>query len=288
MPVITLPDSRQLSYERLGDPDGTPLVVLHGTPGSWRQLAGLAPTAKERGYCAITPDRAGYGGSTWDPRRTIGSSARDVGSLIAELGIDTCAVVGISGGGPTALACGVLLGGKTVHAVTTVGGVGPTVPRDASLPKDPLIVKVAGRNEVGARALFTVMARVGRKSPEKALDRLAAMSADVDATLLRDDPSLRAAMLDDLQHASPTAARAAARDAVLFARAWDVDLGDTKVPVDIWHGTADKNVPYAHAQVVAGRCPNSTVHTIEGGGHLLLNQLDEILTTLSAHRPRAN
>jgi pimeloyl-ACP methyl ester carboxylesterase len=155
------------------------------------------------------------------------------------------------------------------------------------LPKDPLIVKVAGRNEVGARALFTLMIRTGRKSPEKALDRLAGMSADVDAALLRDDPSLREAMLDDIRHSSPTAARAAARDAVLFARAWDVDLAELKVPVDIWHGTEDKNVPYPFAQVVASRCPNATVHTIEGGGHLLLNQLDEILTTLSAHRPNA-
>jgi hypothetical protein len=42
-------------------------------------------------------------------------------------------VVGLSGGGPTALACGVVLRGQ-VSAVATVGGVAPLVPRDPSLP----------------------------------------------------------------------------------------------------------------------------------------------------------
>jgi pimeloyl-ACP methyl ester carboxylesterase len=135
VPVITLSDSRKLAYQRLGDRNGTPVIVLHGTPGSWRQLAGLGPLASDRGLAMIAPDRAGYGGSSHDPSRTIGSSAVDLAAMIADLGVSGCGVVGLSGRGPTALACA-LLPGDLVGAVATVGSVGPLVPRDPSLPPD--------------------------------------------------------------------------------------------------------------------------------------------------------
>lgn len=286
MPIITLPDSRQFSYEILGDPDGIPLVVQHGTPGSWRQLAGLSATAKDRGYRVIAPDRAGYGGSTFDPRRTIGSSARDVGALLDQLGVATCGIVGISGGGPTALAAGVLLG-ERINAIATVGGVAPMVPRDPELPADRLVIKLARQSEVGARLMFGLMARAGRSKSEQALERLAAMSAEVDATILREDAAIRDAMLDDLRNASPSTGRAAARDFWLFARAWDVDISQIKVPVDVWQGTEDRNVPFPHGRVIANRCPTAELHVVEGGGHLLINQLDEIITTMASRQAPA-
>lgn len=283
MAQITLPDSRTVTYELLGDPDGTPLAVLHGTPGSCRQLAGLAATARDRGVCAITPNRAGYGGSTWDPKRTVGSSAGDVGAVLEALGVSRCGVVGISGGGPTALACGVLLGDR-IDAVATVGGVAPIVPRDPELPEDRMFIRMARRSELVARGIFNAMTRVGKKNPVRALDRLAAMSAEVDAVILREDPNIRDAMLDDLREASATTGRAAARDFWLYARAWDVDISQITVPVDVWQGTEDKNVPLAHGKVIARRCPTAQLHLVEGGGHLLINQMDQILDTMNALR----
>ena len=128
MTIVTLAGGRQLAYQAMGDPGHFPVLVLHGTPGSSRQLAALGQPAREHGLTVIAPDRAGYGGSAYDPARTIGSSARDLGELIEHLGLNGCAVVGLSGGGPTALACGVLLADR-VSAVATVGGVAPLVPR---------------------------------------------------------------------------------------------------------------------------------------------------------------
>ena len=61
---------------------------------------------RDRDLALIVPDRAGYGRSGFDPSVTIASGARDLGELIRHLGLDGCAVVGLSGGGPTALACG--------------------------------------------------------------------------------------------------------------------------------------------------------------------------------------
>ena len=64
---MTLPDGRRLAYQVTGAPAGSPVVVLHGTPGSSRQLAGLGRPARDRGLALIVPARPGYGGSGYDP-----------------------------------------------------------------------------------------------------------------------------------------------------------------------------------------------------------------------------
>jgi pimeloyl-ACP methyl ester carboxylesterase len=277
---MTLPDGRRLAYELTGDPAGPPVMVLHGTPGSARQVAALARPASERGIALILPDRAGYGGSAYDPSRTIASGARDLGEIMAHAGLKACAVVGLSGGGPTALACGVLLAGQ-VSAVATVGGVAPLVPRDPRLPPERLVIRMASRSQAATRALFAATLRAGRKQPEKSLNRFARLLAEPDARLVRDNADVRAAFLDDMRHPSPTAARAAARDFWLFARRWDVDIGDMAVPAHIWHGTEDRNVPVAHARVIAARCPAAQLHVVDGGGHMLLSHLDPILASVT-------
>lgn len=279
--MISLPDGRLLAYQILGEKSGQPVMVLHGTPGSWRQLACLDEIAREHRIAMITPDRAGYGGSGHDPARTIASGARDIGELMAALRLDRCAVVGISGGGPTALAAGILLADR-VTAVATIGGVAPLVPRDLSLPPERLLARTAGRSQTAARLLLAPVIRAGRTRPEQSLRRFAAMLAEPDARLLAEDAAVRDALLDDWRHASPTSARAMARDFWLFAHQWDIDLANLAVPAHIWHGTLDRNVPVAHARLIAARCPAARLHIVDGGGHLLLHQLGQIVASLTA------
>ena len=76
---MTLPDGRRLAYQMMGAPGPPAAIVLHGTPGSSRQLAGLDRPARDRGLGLIAPDRAGYGGSDYDRSGTIASAARDLG-----------------------------------------------------------------------------------------------------------------------------------------------------------------------------------------------------------------
>ncbi len=280
MAVISLPDGRTLAYQVLGDRSGQPVIALHGTPGSWRQLASLDGTAREHHVAMITPDRAGYGGSGHDPARTIASGARDLGELMTALALERCAVVGLSGGGPTALAAGVILADR-VSAVATIGGVGPMVPREPSLPPDRLLTRMAGRSETVTRMLLAPVIRAGRARPDRALRRFAALLAEPDARLIAQDAAIRDALLDDLRHASPASARAMARDFSLFARPWDIDLASMAVPAHIWHGSLDRNVPVAHAHLIVARCPAARLHIVEGGGHLLMAQIDDIIASLT-------
>jgi len=43
-------------------------------------------------------------------------------------------------------------------------------------------------------------------------------------------------------------------------------------------------VPVAHARVIASRCPAATTHIVDGGGHMLLGHLDDILGSVIPRR----
>ena len=123
---------------------------------------------------------------------------------------------------------------------------------------------------------FTEVERAPRalstSSPRCSLSQMPACS--------REAGPIRTAFLDDFRHPAPTAAKAAARDFWLFEHRWDVQLADIAVTCDIWHGTQDRNVPVAHARVIAKVCPTARLHLVEGGGHMLLGELDKILSSL--------
>jgi alpha-beta hydrolase superfamily lysophospholipase len=55
-------------------------------------------------------------------------------------------------------------------------------------------------------------------------------------------------------------------------------------PAHIWHGTEDRSVPVAHARMIAAACPAARLHIVEGGGHLLLSQLDQVIEDLAPHQ----
>src|SRR5919106_1980341 len=102
-------DGRVLAVAEWGDPDGIPLVALHGTPGG-RIIYWADPTIYARhGLRRITIDRPGYGDSTRLPGRSVADIVPDVVTITEQLGIGAFAVTGGSGGGPHALALAALL-----------------------------------------------------------------------------------------------------------------------------------------------------------------------------------
>jgi pimeloyl-ACP methyl ester carboxylesterase len=56
------------------------------------------------------------------------------------------------------------------------------------------------------------------------------------------------------------------------------------VPVHIWHGTRDRNVPVAYAYVIAATCPAARLHIVDGGGHMLLSHLERIMNSITLRR----
>jgi hypothetical protein len=123
--TLILPDGRTLGYAQYGLLTGPAVFYLHGLPGSRMEGALFdAPVIKPLARI-IAVDRPGYGLSSPQPNRTILDHAKDIEYLARHLNLDSYAVMGISGGGPYALACAAMLPADKLKAVLIICGMGP-------------------------------------------------------------------------------------------------------------------------------------------------------------------
>ena len=128
-----LPNGRRLGFAEYGDPSGEVVLWFHGTPGGRRQFPALGRrAADDLGLRVVAVEWPGTHLS--DPHRyeNVSQWATDMHFVACALGAERLAVIGLSGGGPYALACGAVspLAGR-VAAVGVLGGVTPTVGPEA-------------------------------------------------------------------------------------------------------------------------------------------------------------
>src|SRR5262249_22818118 len=129
---VLLRDRRALGYAEFGPATGRPILWFHGTPGACRQIPPEARTACwDRNVRLISVERPGIGASTPHAYRAVVEFADDVRVLAEGLQVDRCAVVGLSGGGPYALACAHEMPERVV-AAALLGGVAPAVGPEAA------------------------------------------------------------------------------------------------------------------------------------------------------------
>jgi pimeloyl-ACP methyl ester carboxylesterase len=67
-------------------------------------------------------------------------------------------------------------------------------------------------------------------------------------------------------------------DMIALNRPWGFGLGDVPVPVTIWHGELDENVPVSHGRALADALSNATARIRPEHGHLsILVELPSIV-----------
>jgi pimeloyl-ACP methyl ester carboxylesterase len=281
--VLRLADGRQLGFADYGDPSGLPLFFFHGTPGSRRAGRFADQAARRRAIRLIAPERPGFGLSDFQPGRTLASWPADVLELADTLGIERFAVAGVSGGGPYVAACAWRIPERLSHA-GIISGMGPVA--DLAL---------AARLPRGHRAGFALLRRLPAVTrPPLALARLGlqhwpgGMQNALEAALPAADravferPEVSDLLLDDAGEALRQGTRGAAQELTLFSRRWDFCLAAIHMPVDLWHGEADTQVPVAIGRHVAASIPDCRARFIPGAGHLwVLDHLDEVLGALA-------
>src|SRR5215218_1571669 len=129
--TIAVRGDRRLSFAEYGPRHGPAIVWMHGTPGARRQIPLEArELADRKGVRIIGLDRPGIGSSTAHLYPDILDWAHDLELVLDTLAVDKVRVIGLSGGGPYALAAGAALPDR-VHGVGVLGGVAPTRGVDA-------------------------------------------------------------------------------------------------------------------------------------------------------------
>lgn len=281
---MELADGRELAWLEMGDPSGVPIIGFHGTPGSRLQVVVGEGPLQDAGVRLISVDRPGYGHSTYQPERTLTGWPGDVSQLADHLDLSRFGVVGISGGGPHALVCAALIPDRVAVAgiLSGVGPLGAPGAEKGMLPANVLITRVGRRSTRPLQALFAALTGAQRRWPETMLRLMAKQMPPADARIAGRS-EVHAMLVKDARRTSATAAKASAQDFHIFAREWGFRLGDIGVPVHLWQGDADRNVPVAHARQMAAAIPGATLHQVAGGGHLMsLDLTEEIFSTLAA------
>ena len=284
---LRLRDGRTLAYNEYGSPAGKPIVYCHGAPSSRAEgdLIVNGATASALGLRVIVPDRPGMGRSDRQPGRRIVDWPNDVIDLATALGLETFAVLGSSGGAPYAAACGAITPNR-VRVVGVFGGVAPLdAPGFLSAMSGPLRLAFRlGRSAPGVlRVLFRLNLRAIRRGGERARERMTAWAPEPDRMLLQRAEVSRG-FVACFEEACRQGPAGPAEDMGLIARPWGFELADVKVPVLLWHGELDRNVPVVAGRYLASAMPNCRATFFAGDAHLSvpLNHQQEIFGALAA------
>jgi pimeloyl-ACP methyl ester carboxylesterase len=269
--TVTVEPGRKLGFAEFGPLGGRAVVWLHGTPGARRQIPEAARLAAvELDVRLLGLDRPGVGLSTPHLYASILDFTTDLEIVLDQLGIDDLAVVGLSGGGPYALASARAMPDR-VRAVGVVGGVAPARGSDAVSgglvgllnPLAPVLPPLRGT----LASALTVFAWAIRPVAGRALEAYAAISPEGDRAVLT-RPEMRAMFLDDIMGNTKRGMGAPVNDLILFTRHWGFSLDEIEVPVRWWHGDSDHIVPLAHGRHAVARLPDASLTVRPGEGHL--------------------
>ena len=118
---------RTLAWRWWGEPGGTPILRLQGTPGSRLYRHPTPAIQRDLGVRYLLADRPGYGGSTRLAGRGVADIADDLAVLLDHHNLDRVPVMGTSGGGPHALAVAAKHPGR-ISAVSVIVGSSPLEP----------------------------------------------------------------------------------------------------------------------------------------------------------------
>lgn len=282
-----IPGGGKLGVAQYGRPDGRPTFYFHGLPGSRLEASLADRIANDLGIRIVSIDRPGMGLSTFRPERKISDIAFDAERLADALGIGKFSVLGVSGGAPYALACGIRLPGR----VTRIGLVCPAGPfaekryRSAMDWKLKLVPYLAVRTPDCFRKVLRMVSRIMMSDPERFLLRLAGRAGSPDREVILANTSLFSA---NLREAFRGGEAGAVRDAELLFRQWGFQPSEATQPVFLWHGGRDRIIPQDVGIRLSEEIPNC--HSIfppeEGHFSLPLGRVGEILSTLQiGNRP---
>ena len=264
--ILTLPDGRRVACAEYGDPGGLPVLALHGTPGSRLMFALADRAARERGVRLIAPERPGYGLSDYRHSESLAQIAEDLSAVADLYEVDRFAVIGVSGGGPYAVAAAAAMPDR-ISLLALVAPIGEVADVQLRLSRfQRLLFRRLARRPWASRLFFGRLRLMVFRSPDTAYRWLMRRVRAADRELLARSGvriSLQAAMGEGLR----PGVEGVAQDLRLCCSPWRLRFADIDVPAIIWQGSDDPVVPPEAAYALARALPNCRLDVIPAAGH---------------------
>ncbi len=290
-----------VEYVRRGN--GPVVLVLHGGLGGWDQALLLG---KDMGadacFTVLAPSRVGYLRTPLETGATPEEGADAMAALMDKLGMAEAAVVGLSGGGPTALAMA-LRHPQRVRALVMMAAITGrhTQPKQTTNEWAARILFLRAADLFLDFATWILFVHMIRLAPRFMVRRMFRSTETFDK--VRIDQRVREVFKHPAQWtwmhrlfdcAVPLSVRKVGLDNDLkqFARLGVYPVGQIGCPTLVVHGRYDGNVPFSHAEFVGHNVPGARMFVLETCGHLLWmsDEADaarqEVMTFLKEHMPR--
>jgi len=249
--LFTLSDGRDLEYATNGVAPGAALVLHQGTLADLSVWGSWLEEFARRGIPAVAFNRSGYGRSSPRDGRVTVDVGHDVSELADHLGLRAFVSMGWSGGGSHALATSI---DPRCVGVVTLAGIAPFAQDDldffAGLKPDDVAEYRAAQGDV---------------------DELLAMMRDPTHGNEWCEPDRRAMATPAMQELNAAVARTTSfglrclvDDYSSYLSPWGFDVDEVTVPVVIFQGDLDENVPLGHARWLARHLRNSRLLVYPG------------------------
>jgi pimeloyl-ACP methyl ester carboxylesterase len=292
--VIQVSSGRQrsLAFDEWGAPQGYPVFLLHGTPGSRNGPRPRASVLYRLGIRLICYDRPGYGLSGLDRGRNVADAALDVLAIADELDLSFFSIVGRSGGGPHALACAaseklqtrlrsvavlVSLAPADADGLAWYDGMSGSNTEEYTAASDP-----TATNTIASELIER--AKDIREDPESLLRFLHPELTEPDRRVV-EDFGIRRLLTDTYAEALRSGALGWIDDVLAFRKPWGFRIGAIRTPTLLWHGQDDVFSPAAHTRWLADQIPAEyrTVELQPGAAHFdAVQVLPRVLTWLKS------
>lgn len=272
--IFTLPDGRKLGFAEYGSPTGKPLLYFHGYPSSRIEAEPLDAYARENNIRVLALERPGFGTSTAVPNRQMMDWPKDVKSFADGIGMKQFAVLGLSGGGPFAVACAYSLPRSMLTSVGLFASGPPWAAGRHYMTRSRRIMsKMAVYWPGGLKLLLNITLAVARSLSRtgfvtrridawlEGLEKQKRSKNDGDQDISQKSIMQQREEMLDVLIGEPFAqgTDAMVQEArILSADDWGFRLEDvTYGPIRIWHGSKDVNAPIEAIRYLAEKLPNA-------------------------------
>ncbi|KAK6433181.1 hypothetical protein LTR95_010643 [Oleoguttula sp. CCFEE 5521] len=262
---------------------GPTLCFLRGFPGSCLQAAIYHSTAQRLDIRLVALDRPGIGQSSSHPGRALLDHADDVRCLAKHLELETYGVIGVSGGGPYALACAKALAGRGLRSVTVVAGMGPiSVGTKGMNVVNRLLLWALQHYPKAVRWLQTRISATLAKLTDEQLAQVIKLQFTrhplrwpnphpKDVALFTNNTALIDLLVLDSRQANAQGVEGFVHEGRLLVSDWGFGIEKVeteKVDVSLWYGSLDSNVPVGIGEEIAVMMKGRVKWRVEERTHL--------------------
>ncbi|HEY6116205.1 MAG TPA: alpha/beta hydrolase [Candidatus Dormibacteraeota bacterium] len=263
--VLKLRDGREMAWRWWGEPGGTPILRIQGTPSSRLQRNPDEGALRDNGARYLMADRPGFGGSTRKPGRGIADVADDYAELVRAHGLDRVPAMGTSGGGPHVLALAARHP-DLVRAVTVVVG-GTPLERDEVGKLVGVNAKGYALAEQGWKPLHEFLAQVReRLLGDEGMQGVLADAPESDRKIMS-DPRWQEITREGIAETLKQGAEGWTDESLAMHGKWDFDPAQIGASVTWWHGDDDMNAPISAARRVIAQLRKVDLRIWHDEGH---------------------